>query len=967
MLLQKRQKDADAAAAADASAAPGASASGAQVAATALLDVASLEGKASDASAIIGKEWSKESLEKRVKEELASRGRKGVDPRVLSARLTALADVSIKFGPQTSIPVLMHAVSARFDTAKGLDQFLERSAWKRTARDLGAIVGMLEANPALRMVSRSQSHACTRRLLVPPLLPSHLSFHPIPFHPISLASFVSIIVLLYLQAPVRAEDVEHLAATASAASQAAKKKAAPISGPGGEEAAAAPAAAPAVVSADPATVVRVMGDLSILIERLHNDYVTSLQHTDPHKSEYLLRIADEQSVAVLAERAFDYYRRVSQEEGAKAKTMAAPSPSSASNDPTLHPRNLAATATDASARLAILRVEHLHYKHDSVAAQLRIVSAAAEKRAEVAAIAASAAAQAMAEARSQALEAHKAAVAAQAANANADAQQQQQQQQAPSSPSKQQQQQKENANANATNPDALLLAAADAQAVGDAASKLATEFAVQRGKASLAVAAGVVAKALVHNLSAREGSLLSAGAVALSRSPAELDLFADSEALPALQQAEAAGVDLGELSTAVVAQQAGIAAGTFDSGALMAELASFVYSNGDVRTKTRALLYHVYHHALHDRYSAGKDLLLMSKLQESIQHTDVKVQIAYNRALVQLGIAAFRLGMWQEAHECLNDICGSGHARELLAQGLSQSRLPHNSQDRDELLDKEERRRLVPFHQHISTDLAEACALTAAMLLETPNIAAAEHDVEGRRKEISRAYRRHLDAIDAKTFLGPPESTRDCIMLAGLALSECDWKRCLTLLNNVKAWGLWANKGGDKIKATLEQAVKAAALTTFLHTFSVHYDTLSLSSLETQFELPTKTVGSTVARMIYYGDLQGRLDETTQSIVLQRTPPTKLQGLALEFADRVCDVAEANERAFAVRTGQDRWGGREDGGFGGGARFGGNDGRYRRGERSGGFDGERRGGYGRGGAPRPFAAGRGGRGGGGRR
>jgi hypothetical protein len=43
------------------------------------------------------------------------------------------------------------------------------------------------------------------------------------------------------------------------------------------------------------------------------------------------------------------------------------------------------------------------------------------------------------------------------------------------------------------------------------------------------------------------------------------------------------------------------------------------------------------------------------------------------------------------------------------------------------------------------------------MTLQVPNIAAAEHDP--RRREISRAYRRNLDSIDNKPFVGPPETT----------------------------------------------------------------------------------------------------------------------------------------------------------------------------------------------------------------
>jgi len=119
------------------------------------VDLSALEGKTPEIAEIMGKTWTKETLEARVREELASRGRRGTDVRTVASRLAALAEISHRFGPRVSIPTMLHAVAARFDTSRGLDAFLERVAWKRSLRDLAAILAILEANPQLRLAPRA--------------------------------------------------------------------------------------------------------------------------------------------------------------------------------------------------------------------------------------------------------------------------------------------------------------------------------------------------------------------------------------------------------------------------------------------------------------------------------------------------------------------------------------------------------------------------------------------------------------------------------------------------------------------------------------------------------------------------------------------------------------------------------------------------------------------------------------------
>lgn len=356
-------------------------------------------------------------------------------------------------------------------------------------------------------------------------------------------------------------------------------------------------------------------------------------------------------------------------------------------------------------------------------------------------------------------------------------------------------------------------------------------------------------------------------------------------------------------------------------------LCNFIFDNSDERARARAMLCLIYYHAAHDRFHEARDLLLVSHLQDHIQHMDEGTQILYNRMMAQLGLCAYRMGLFEACQTCLHELTGIGRPKELLAQGLSNQRF----QDRDAEREKTERRRQVPYHMHINLELLEACHLISAMLLEVPNMAAEEHDPNRRR--ISNTFRKQLDIVSSKTFVGPPETTRDTVITAALALGACDWRKAAEFLMSLPVWKLWS--GGQynlpKVHEQLLEQLKVVALRTFMLTYAAHYDAISHEHLCEQFELPRNTVHAATSKMMIEEDLPAAWDQPTSTIVMQKVEPTRLQSLALDFADKVAVFVETNERLLSARTGgqygddgrNNRWGGRRRGGGGGGRNFGG--------------------------------------------
>ena len=76
------------------------------------------------------------------------------------------------------------------------------------------------------------------------------------------------------------------------------------------------------------------------------------------------------------------------------------------------------------------------------------------------------------------------------------------------------------------------------------------------------------------------------------------------------------------------------------------------------------------------------------------------------------------------------------------------------------------------------------------------------------------------------------------------------------------------------------------------------------------FDLDRSTVHSIVSKMIINEELMASLDEPTQSIVMHRTEPSRLQGLALQMAEKINYLVDQNVRVSEHKQyGTERQGG----------------------------------------------------------
>eukprot|EP00934_Nitzschia_sp_Nitz4_P002267 Nitzschia sp. Nitz4//scaffold160_size51814//21287//25958//NITZ4_006910-RA/size51814-augustus-gene-0.70-mRNA-1//-1//CDS//3329537845//2267//frame0 len=247
-------------------------------------------------------------VNRKVKEIASQRGRRGTDAKQMLRQLEGLSRLSMEFGPRVEIPILMYVVSAQFGLQRTIDDFMDTATWRSCASYLERISKVLVEDG-----------------------------YKLGVQTIDEADMV-------LGTAANAKKMKAAASGAQGAMAAVAAEQALINPHTGEPETEDERAERLrlekenSMSAEELKTIPVVGSLSMYFGSLEAEFTKSLQKILPHSPDYVTRLRDEAKLVELLTAGQTYFSREGQ--------------------------------TAEAAAMAQLRVEHLYYRHDSIAKQV---------------------------------------------------------------------------------------------------------------------------------------------------------------------------------------------------------------------------------------------------------------------------------------------------------------------------------------------------------------------------------------------------------------------------------------------------------------------------------------------------------------------------------------------------------------------------------------------------------------------
>lgn len=144
---------------------------------------------------------------------------------------------------------------------------------------------------------------------------------------------------------------------------------------------------------------------------------------------------------------------------------------------------------------------------------------------------------------------------------------------------------------------------------------------------------------------------------------------------------------------------------------------------------------------------------------------------------------------------------------------------------------------------------------------------------------------------------------REHVVAASKAMRHGEWKACAEFIvnkkMNTKVWDLFYE--ADRVRDMLVKFIKEESLRTYLFTYSNVYGSISVPYLSEMYDLPKLKVHSIISKMIINEELMASLDDPSETVVMHRSEPSRLQALSMQLADKITNLVDANERIFEAK------------------------------------------------------------------
>ncbi|KAG8345543.1 putative eukaryotic translation initiation factor 3 subunit 8 [Trypanosoma vivax] len=301
----------------------------------------------------------------------------------------------------------------------------------------------------------------------------------------------------------------------------------------------------------------------------------------------------------------------------------------------------------------------------------------------------------------------------------------------------------------------------------------------------------------------------------------------------------------------------------------------------DEGLKCRVQLFCVYQMGLEGKYREARDFILGSNVRHSIRGS-LQLSILYNRAVLQLGLAAFAAGEFASAHNLLLPLLSNRNHEVLIGQ-----KSPYNAKD-NAFVELSYRDLLVPAHTYIPQSQLEHAAMLSALLVNT---------LDEAKKPYENAYHknyfcRSLNQMNYEPLLGDPADFRGQISEAYNALRMGDYARARRVVEGMDGWSTMMN--GEKSLEVFIQSLKETALRIFCYNNRCNFATISVELMSTKYELTKNEVICIINDIIsdHNGPFKAFWDKEDEFLHVDRSNISHLQYLVVGTASCVSDISQ---------------------------------------------------------------------------